>query len=255
MNKKNKSLNCYSHHAPKMEWFNQFFKYKETFAENHSLGSNMFDFFKRFLKDSELMSNNVLGKTAVVVDRIGLDDERSWALMMSNLVYAPQLNWYVNRIEFNEITSKEYVLTKLVEDGAKESWVSDIWSSFSRISDLPFSQIGFGKMSKESRKAVSITRTPWLTPSPEVILYSLYKFAEACDGYYQFTMSRLYDNNVESDGVSPVRIFGIEEEEMKKMLKGLAINHPDFISVTFTLDLDNINLKEDKTAQDVLDLF
>lgn len=255
MNRKNKSLNCYSHHAPKMEWFNQFFKYKETFAENHSLGSNMFDFFKRFLKDSELMSNNVLGKTAVVIDRIGLDDERSWALMMSNLVYAPQLNWYVNRIEFNEITSKEYVLTKLVEDGAKESWVSDIWSSFSRISELPFSQIGFGKMSKEGRKAVSITRTPWLTPSSEVILYSLYKFAEACDGYYQFTMSRLYDNNVESDGVSPIRIFGIEEEVMKSTLKALAINHPDFISVTFTLDLDNINLKEYKTAQDVLDLF
>ena len=255
MNKKNKSLNCYSHHAPKMEWFNQFFKYKETFAENHSLGSNMFDFFKRFLKDSELMNNNVIGKAAVVIDRIGLEDERSWALMMSNLVYAPQLNWYVNRIEFNEITSKEYVLAKLVEDGAKESWVSDIWSSFSRISELPFSQIGFGKMFKEGRKAVSITRTPWLTPSSEVILYSLYKFAEACDGYYQFTMSRLYDNNVNSDGVSPVRIFGIEEEEMKKILKGLAINHPDFISVTFTLDLDNINLKEDKTAQDVLDLF
>ena len=255
MNKKNKSLNCYSHHAPKMEWFNQFFKYKETFAENHSLGSNMFDFFKRFLKDSELMNNNVIGKAAVVIDRIGLEDERSWALMMSNLVYAPQLNWYVHRIEFNEITSKEYVLAKLVEDGAKESWVSDIWSSFSRISELPFSQIGFGKMFKEGRKAVSITRTPWLTPSPEVILYSLYKFAEACDGYYQFTMSRLYDNNVDSDGVSPVRIFGIEEEEMKKILKGLTINHPDFISVTFTLDLDNINLKEDKTAQDVLDLF
>ena len=39
------------------------------------------------------------------------------------------------------------------------------------------------------------------------------------------------------------------------MLKALAINHPDFISVTFTLDLDNINLKEDKKALDVLDLF
>lgn len=60
---------------------------------------------------------------------------------------------------------------------------------------------------------------------------------------------------MESDGVSPVRIFGIEEEEMKKILKGLSINHSDFISVTFTLDLDNINLREDKTAHDVLDLF
>lgn len=255
MNKKNKSLNCYSHHAPKMEWFDQFFKYKEAFAERNTLGSNMFDFFKRFLKDAELMSNNVLGKTADVIDHIGLDDDRSWALMMTNLVYSPQFNWFANKLEFNEICSKEYVISKLVEDGAKESWVSDIWSSFSRISELPFFHVGFGQMTKEGRKTVAITRTPWLTPSPEVVLYSLYKFAEACDGYYQFTMSRLYDSNVESDGVSPVRIFGIEEEEMKKILKGLSINHPDFISVTFTLDLDNINLREDKTAHDVLDLF
>lgn len=255
MNNKNKSLNCYSHHAPRMEWFKEFFKYKETFAENHSLGTNMFDFFKRFLKDSELMSNNVLGKTAFVIDHIGLDSDSSWALMMSNLVYSPQLGWFANRIDFNEVATKEYVLSLLVEDGAKESWVSDIWSSFSRISELPFSHIGFGQMKKDGRKTVSITRTLWLSPDPKVILYSLYKFAEACGGYYQFTMSRLYDNNVESEGVSPVRIFGISEEEMKKILKGLAVNYPDFISVTFTLDLDNINLKEDKTAQDVLDLF
>lgn len=98
-------------------------------------------------------------------------------------------------------------------------------------------------------------RIPWLSPEPKVILYSLYKYAEACDGYYQFSMSRLYDNNVESNGVSPAKIFGIEEEEMKKILKGLSIKYPELISATFTFDLDNINLREDKTAQDVLDLF
>lgn len=255
MNKKNKSLNCYSHHAPKMDWFVQFFKYKETFAENHTLGTNMFDFFKRFLKDAELMSNNVIGKTAMTIDRIGLDSMDGWALMLANLVYSPQLNWYVNRLNFNEVASKDYVISTLVEDGAKESWVSDIWSSFARIAELPFSNVGFGQMTKEGKKAVSIMRTPWLSPEPKVILYSLYKFAEACDGYYQFTMSRLYDNNVESNGVSPVKIFGIEEEEMKKILKGLSIKYPEFIGATFTLDLDNINLREDKTAQDVLDLF
>ena len=42
---------------------------------------------------------------------------------------------------------------------------------------------------------------------------------------------------------------------LKKILKGLSIKYPEFIGATFTLDLDNINLREDKTAQDVLDLF
>ena len=215
----------------------------------------MFDFFKRFLKDAELMSNNVIGKTAMAIDRIGLDSMDGWALMLANLVYSPQLNWYVNRLNFNEVASKDYVISTLVEDGAKESWVSDIWSSFSRIAELPFSNVGFGQMAKEGKKSVSIMRTPWLSPEPKVILYSLYKYAEACDGYYQFSMSRLYDNNVERNGVSPAKIFGIEEEEMKKILKGLSIKYPELISATFTLDLDNINLREDKTAQDVLELF
>ena len=41
---------------------------------------------------------------------------------------------------------------------------------------------------------------------------------------------------------------------MERILSGLANNYPDFISVSFTLDLDNINLK-DKTSEDVLSLF
>ena len=42
---------------------------------------------------------------------------------------------------------------------------------------------------------------------------------------------------------------------MEKILNGLSVNYPDFISVSFTLDLDNITLKSDKTSDDVLQLF
>ena len=84
---------------------------------------------------------------------------------------------------------------------------------------------------------------------------ALYKFAEACGEYYQFTLTRLMDTTIESDGVSPVQIFGLDRETMVGLLKGLATNYPEFISVTFTLDLDNINLRQDKTAADILDLF
>ncbi len=31
-------LKCYSHFAPKMEWFEQFIKYEDDFDEKHSLG-------------------------------------------------------------------------------------------------------------------------------------------------------------------------------------------------------------------------
>ncbi|MDD6965241.1 MAG: phosphoadenosine phosphosulfate reductase family protein [Firmicutes bacterium] len=251
----NKSLNCYSHHAPKMDWFVQFFNFKENFDQNHSLGSQMYSFFKRFLRDAELLDENGYSNFARIVNELGLDNLSSWALMLANLAYTPQINWLIKRVGLHETVNKEYTLSLLVADGAKESWVSDIWSSYSRILDLPFSEVGLGVANREKNRMVSITKKEWQTPDPLVILYSLFKFAEACGNYYQFTLSRLLKHDIDSDGVSPTEIFGLDSEQMEKILNGLSINYPDFINASFTLDLDNITLNSEKTSQDVLNLF
>jgi phosphoadenosine phosphosulfate reductase len=87
------------------------------------------------------------------------------------------------------------------------------------------------------------------------VLYSLYKFAEACEGYYQFTLTRLLDHTVESVGISPTQIFGFDRDDMERFLNGLSARYPEFINATFTHDLDKITLREDKTSADVLSLF
>ena len=74
-------------------------------------------------------------------------------------------------------------------------------------------------------------------------------------GFYQFTLSRLMNFDIESEGVSPAQIFGLDRDAMEKLLTGLSVQYPDFINATFTLDLDNINLRDDKTSADVLELF
>ena len=252
---KTKSLNCYSHHAPKMEWFEQFFEYKVDFDQRNSLGSQMFSFFKRFLRDAELLDKNKFSDFAVLLSNLGLEDMRTWALMFVNLSYTPQINWLVNKVDFNDKVNKEYITTELVTDGAKEQWVNDIWSSFSRLMDLPFNNVGMGSMQTEKNRKVSFTRMPWGSPNPEVILYSLYRFAEACGDYYKFTLTDLANTNVDRDGVSPMQIFGISKDDMKKIITGLSANYPDFISASFTLGLDNINLHEDKSSKDVLNLI
>lgn len=251
----NKSLNCYSHHAPKMEWFTQYFNYKNDFDQKHSLGSQMYSFFKRFLRDAELLDESGFSHTAEVIDKISLDNLSSWGIMLVNLSYTPQINWYVKRLNMFETYNKEYALSLLVNDGAKESWVNDIWSSFGRFVELPFNEVGMGHSDKEKRHVISITRTPWQNPDPRVILYSLYKFAKGCGGYYQFTLGRLLNHEIDSDGVSPTEIFGIDRDQMEKLLTGLSVNYPEFINASFTLDLDNITLRSEKTSQDVLTLF
>lgn len=148
--------------------------------------------------------------------------------------------------------TKDYTISLLVNDGAKESWVKDIWSSFGRFTALPFNEVGMGNAEKEKSHIVSIRRTPWQNPDPKVVLYSLYKFAEGCGGYYEFTLGRLLNHDIEADGVSPTQIFGLERGQMEKLLTGLSVNYPEFINASFTLDLDNITLRNSKTSKDVL---
>lgn len=252
---KTQSLNCYSHHAPKQDWLVQFFKYQESFDQKHTLGTNMYDFFRRFLRDSKLIDSNGITCFSRKMFELGLQNDSTWALLLNNLAYSPQVNWFIKHIDFTENYGKDYVLSMLVDDGAKESWVNDIWSSILRFADLPFSNVGFCHSINDGKKASSITRSKWNNPNPIVILYSIYKFAEACGDYHEFTRTRLFDSDIDGLGVSPHQIFGIDKEELTAILKGLAAKYPDFISVSFTLDLDNIKLNDGKTSDDVLDLF
>lgn len=252
---KSMSLNSYSHHAPKMEWINQYFTFKNTFHENHSLGSQMYNFFKRFLRDAKLLDETGFSETAKIIDKIGLASEVGWGIIYINLCYAPQIHWYVTNTCFDEKYSKEFLASLMIDAGAKESWTNDIFSSIVRMTELPLGKIGLGIAYKEKNRALSITRNSWHKPDLVVILYSLYKFAEACGDYYQFSLATLLDDTIERDGVSPTRIFGLDRNTMIRILNGLSSNYPDFISASFTLDLDNITLREDKKAEDVLSLF
>ena len=249
---KNMSLNSYSHHAPKMDWIRQYFNLKNDFECNHTLGSQMFSFFKRFLRDAELLNENGFSYTAEIIDKLGYESFVSWGIIFVNLCYSPQINWYVNTIGFGDYYTKQQLASLMLEAGAKESWTNDIFSSLGRLMDLPLGQIGLGQIDKTDKRNPIVKRTVWYDPSPEVIMYSLYRFAEACGGYYQFTLETLLDDSIERDGVSPSRIFGINKDTMVRILNGLSINYPDYISASFTLDLDNITLREDKKSADIL---
>lgn len=250
---KHNSLNRYSHHAPRIDWFQQYFEYKNDFETNHSLGSEMFKFFKCFLLDAGLRDSTGFSQTAVILDKLGLESEAFWGIVFVNLCYAPQMRWYVTRLEFDRIYKRSLIDSMLENDGGGA--VSDIILSLGRISQLPLSNVGVGKAEYKGKSVLYFCRTSWQHPVSEVILYSLYKFAEACGGYYQFSLKTLYDETIEREGVSPTQIFGIDRKSMVGILNGLSANYPDFISASFTLDLENITLREDKSSRDVLGLL
>jgi phosphoadenosine phosphosulfate reductase len=88
-----------------------------------------------------------------------------------------------------------------------------------------------------------------------VALYGLFKFAEQCNDYKEFTLGTLLNDSIDRSGVSPTRIFGLDRNDMTPLLLGLSAKYPEFITASFTHDLEKIMLAEDKSSQDVLDLF
>jgi phosphoadenosine phosphosulfate reductase len=133
----------------------------------------------------------------------------------------------------------------------KEKAANSIIKSFKRIVETPFgSNLNFGYTDGDD-----FVRTKLSMSDNRVFLYALYKFVEICNLEKEFHLSYILDDSIERDGISPVRMFGLyDEEELKSKLMGLSAAYPEFINATFTNDLKTITLR-DKTSNDVLELF
>jgi phosphoadenosine phosphosulfate reductase len=227
-------------------------------------GNRKTDVMYGFMADAGIVSKRKLTSFGELVTRLGTNEINTWALMLCNLVYTPAFGWYVKNIPFNETYYERQLDIDMGEDTTKKA-KGEFWNGFKTIIDTneAFKEIGLGipditvkqTSSGEKKSMNSLIRRPWQSPDPRVILYSLYKFAEACGEYYHFTLRRLLDHDIDSNGISPTQIFGIDGDSMQQILIGLSINYPDFINASFTLDLDKIDLERTKNSQNVLELF
>ena len=248
-----KSLNSFADHAPKRDWLVSFFDLKEEFFTEHSLGPMMYDMFRRFLRDAGLNDKNHFTPFAELISQIGWETDSALGLILVNLAMEnPQIAWYINNFELGHYYERSNVEEMLIALDVKPKDAKSIVKAYKRITDAPFGTVlNFGYVTDEE----DLVRTKCNMSDARVLLYALYKFAEKCNDYKEFHLSYLYDESVERDGISPVRIFGLTDEEgLKALLLGLSAQYPEFINATFTNDLQTITLRE-KTSEDVLDLF
>lgn len=281
-------LDRYYSFGIKENWLRVYFDYEGTSSFWKSDGDGEVpnkkkDAFLNFVKDAGLVDEDKSlkgkeykyikykpNKFAEKMFSLGVDDESMWAYLMCNLVYAEdseEFRWFIKNIPFSETSTPESIKLRLDEvmendkSGLGKRNICDALKSF--LIKTPFGkQLGLGsvidyeeKVSSNGRETITLNyfvRGSWKNPDEKVILYALYKFAEACGNYRQFTLTRLLDTSVESVGISPTQIFGLNRETMEKILNGLTFNYPDLIEARFTLGLDNITLKSDKTANEIL---
>ena len=252
-----KSIDSYGTHAPKQEWIDQFVQHKENFFTEHTLGKVEIPMFKKFLRDCGLLENKNEFNDLTQRFFESPNSEVLWAIIFTNLSYSPEIGWLVRHLDFDSEYRQTEIRDELKNYTASKTGPQNIANSYRRISLLPINTLGFGKSFEARTKEDKfvIIRKSWSTPDPRVILYSLYKFAEKCGEYYQFSLATLLDDTIERDGISPTRIFGIDRDTMVPILNGLSVNYSEFISASFTLGLDTISLRPDKTSEDVLSLF
>lgn len=241
------------------------------------------DAFRSFILDAGLaiFNKDVKGDkytkctptiVARTIKKIGVMEDASWAIILCNLVYTPTYNWFVSNLKPGIAytpDSLKMMLADVMENDSKGLGRRNVVDALRIV--LAKTPIGTShifadcdyveKISASGKETItmnSMVRCEWNRPIAEVILYSLYKFAEACGDYYQFTLETLLDDSIERDGVSPTRIFGLDRETMVRILNGLTVNYPEFITASFTLDLDTITLRPNGTSltsEDVLKLF
>ena len=278
-----KGVDSFGNMGVEYQWVIDYFSQEDKFWESkHGLGKNKVDYLKKFLSDCDVADKKqgyLFTDFGKKIKAIGIETSAAWGILLCNLAHtkkAPEgkretetqaFKWWIMYTSPGSTYKKEDLIEMLrgtleVESKNPDTTYGHVVSAFKNTfasNAILGRDIGLGqcvlKENAKKRVLISITRGHWHDPVPEVVLYGLYKFAEACDHYYQFTLETLLDDSIERDGISPTRIFGLDRNTMVRLLNGLTSSYPDFISASFTLDLDNITLRENKTAQDVLELF
>lgn len=253
------SINSFANHAPKPNWVQEFFDIGNGYweSEEHGLGKNQIPMFKRFLRECGIIDKK--NRTTMLYDcvsRFGWNDNTTWGLMLSNLAYNRQCRWYIENMDIGIYYDRAHISDLLINEGVKKDDATSIINAFKRFCELPLGQVlNWGYTEEKGRQITTLCRTKCTINDNRVILFALFLFAEKCKISNEFNVSYLFDENIERDGISPVRLFGLyDEEELRSILLGLSERYPSFINVTYTNDLQTISLR-DKTSADVLKLF
>ena len=261
--KKMGSIDRYGNIGIEYDWVVDYFSKGDNFWEDNGLGINKIKNMKNFLSDAgaTVPKKNTMSPFGKKIADIGIATEAAWGLLVSNLVYTSEFNWWVMNIKPGQTYTPAQLVSMLSEQVTSENSQKHIVSAYKNIfasNEILGRALGLGvcalKEGSSNRILLDIRRGSWREPDPRVILYSLYKFAEKC-GTYQFRLSTLMDDTIERDGISPTRIFGLDRDTMISKLNGLTVNYIELIDASFTLGLETITLRSEKTPDDVLALF
>lgn len=246
------NLNRYSTFGLRESWLTNFLNEPKNW--NEGLGTEMIPALRHWLIEAELMNKDKEPEKLRELIQT-LPSKRLWEIIWINLcLNSPICNWY-SKLKYqvwerNSLNEKIFSDFPQYSEGTLKNPVNALINTFDN-SDALSDKLQLGILTKKGRSVKSIYKKGTNNIDPIAIMYLLYRYAEK-NGYYDFTLSELYEEDIE---LTPYRIFGIEKEYLSKILIGLQENTNRIISVEFAANLDNIFLNNDYTSIEILELL
>lgn len=262
--KKDKGFGRYKGFGIRTEWIKEFFDTTEDWWSSHTLGPEQFKAMKHWLNEAEIIKVQKGKYTITEFGRalisIGSSDLFTWGIIWNNLAKnSPLIKWYLENLDWKRTYTIEDIFNILGKEYAQRT-KKNILSSLREIFDKsPLgTKLELGMVLKQKNKMIGIAK-PGLNfgnlselQIQMLILYSLYRYAEATERY-SLTISELYDTTLPE---GPYKVFGVEREQLEKILNGLSetLGH-EWIRVEIIADLDNIFLSPQKNSKDILNIY
>lgn len=254
-------INKYMTFGLKPEWIEVLANEGANFRHTTVLGNRMVPAAVTWFREAGLIEDATAISTTMLLEvgnKRGFSDLLLWQLLWFRLANtSPLVKWYVSNTDFDT----EYPI-KLIDENLAQSVGSAsvrkgaLQSLCQLVKTSPLSEGDSALIETEmkGRTVEKLTRRSH-SVDPLVVLYGLYVMAEKA-GRGAFTVRQMMAAEFDGEFVSPLAVFGIPPDEFKKQCMGLAAMYPDFISCSFTLGLDEVQLfPEMKNRDDVVELI
>lgn len=258
-----KGMNRYQHFGLRRPWLEHFFEYKENCFTLGQLGVRQYDSLKVWLRESGLLTVKRKSEKSGVptllfekLEPLTAGNPLVWAVIWTNLAYHSIIaKWYMLHAPIGEIYEKNDLVFMLGDDYSKSTRDNAVTALLETLRHSPIGTVLRQGIPIPVGRGYKFSRQGWQTPDAVAILYALYFWAEHTRRY-SVTLSQLQTarESETSKGMDPAVIFGIEFARFKEILQDIALQFPDFLRVTFVADLDNIQLSENCSSLDILNL-
>lgn len=247
---KMKGINRYQGFGMRKEWLKEFIDNPQNWWINHNIGNRQFESMKIWLKECEIIKNNQLSHFGEKIIKMDINNDLLWCLLWTNMARNSILiKWYLKEVKWNDQFSKKELIERVSNNLSLRTRENAINSLISLFENTPLGdRLGLGKFLRKE-KGVRIFRKVGIKDNIDsiAIIYSIYRYAELTDRY-DLSLDEFYKTAEEG----PYFLFGIEKNELKKILLGLSVRYSRFISVEFVKDLDNIYVYRNIKSLDVL---